>query len=80
MERDLLLYKMDACPYCIRVMNFMQANQIEIPQRSTDTDPAARADLIEAGGKAQVPALQIDGEILYESGDIIAWMEEHLLE
>ena len=33
--------------------------------------------LIEHGGKEQVPCLFIDGKPLYESLDIIAWLEEH---
>ena len=33
--------------------------------------------LLAVGGKMQVPCLFIDGEPLYESMDIIKWLEEH---
>ncbi|MBS4843870.1 MAG: glutathione S-transferase domain-containing protein, partial [Collinsella sp.] len=35
--------------------------------------------LIAVGGKRQVPCLFIDGKPLYESSDIIAWVQENLL-
>jgi glutaredoxin 2 len=36
-----------------------------------------RRTLLAVGGKEQVPCLFIDGEPLYESLDIIAWLEAH---
>ena len=47
--------------------------------KDTLRDPAARQELIAAGGKGQVPALMIDGKILYESKAIIRWVQEHLM-
>lgn len=41
-------------------------------------DRDAAATLIEVGGKQQVPCLLIDGKPLYESSDIISWIDEHL--
>ena len=38
---------------------------------------ADRQRLIEAGGKEQVPCLFIDGKPMYESLDIIDWLEGH---
>ena len=40
-------------------------------------DPEAEKTLIAVGGKRQVPCLFIDGKPLYESLDIIKWLEEH---
>ncbi len=79
MAQELLLYQYKACPYCRRVLRFMQQHDIEIPLRDTLFDRSARAELIEAGGKGQVPALMIDDQVLYESSDIIAWMDENLV-
>jgi len=36
-----------------------------------------RKTLVKTGGKPQVPCLFIDGKPLYESSDIIAWLEKH---
>ncbi len=79
MAQELVLYQYKVCPYCRRVLRFMQQHDIEIPLRDTLFDRSARAELIEAGGKGQVPALMIDGQVLYESSDIIAWMDENLV-
>ena len=37
----------------------------------------AAKELIQVGGKQQVPCLFIDGKPLYESLDIIRWLEEN---
>ena len=50
-----------------------------IPERNISTDPDAEQALIAVGGKRQVPCLFIDGKPLYESSDIIAWVQENLL-
>ena len=41
-------------------------------------EAGANAELIERGGKRQVPCLFIDGKALYESSDINAWLETNL--
>lgn len=50
-----------------------------IPERNISTDSDAEQILIAVGGKRQVPCLFIDGKPLYESSDIIAWVQENLL-
>ncbi|MDO4502641.1 MAG: glutathione S-transferase N-terminal domain-containing protein [Coriobacteriia bacterium] len=75
---ELTLYGRTSCPYCVKVMRFMQSRHINIPIKDT-TDPANREELIRIGGKGQVPCLVIDGKALYESMDIIAWMQQNLL-
>lgn len=78
-QHELVLYQYDMCPFCHMVRSFLDANGLEIPIKDTLMDPDARRELIELGGKGQVPALSIDGQILYESNDIIDWLGEHLL-
>ena len=75
-EVDLELYKFDSCPYCQRV--FMALDRLGVAVRMADTrrDQEAARRLVRMGGKQQVPCLFIDGEPLYESGDIIAWLED----
>jgi glutaredoxin 3 len=79
-QKELVLYQNPICPYCVRVRQFFSANNISIPEKNTLMDPRARRELIEMGGKSQVPALMIDGQILYESSDIIAWVKENVLQ
>lgn len=74
---ELVLYKKDVCPFCVKVMRYLDVHGIEVPIRDTVADPSAREELVRVGGKAQVPCLFIDGEPLYESADIIAYFAAH---
>lgn len=77
----LELYKMETCPFCRKVMSFMDEHHLDqITRLDVNEHPEYREALIEKGGQNQVPALSIDGEILYESDDIISWMKTHLLD
>lgn len=74
----LELYKKDSCPFCQRVMRVIEEQgRDDIAMRDIVEDDANRRRLVEVGGKQQVPCLFIDGNPLYESGDIIAWLQEH---
>ena len=78
MEPTLELFIMRSCPYCQRVLAFMEEDGIELPLRDIDADMSARRTLFEVGGKVQVPCLFIDGKPLYESLDIIEWLRENI--
>lgn len=74
-EVDLELFKFDACPFCQRVQRRVRELGIEgIRLRDTQRDQGAAADLVARGGMQQVPCLFIDGEPMYESADIDAWL------
>lgn len=74
----LLLYYKPTCPFCQKVFNFMKTKGISLPLRNVDEHLEGRKELIEIGGKAQVPCLLIDGKALYESDDIVAWLKENV--
>lgn len=78
-NHELELYVMTGCPYCIKVKNFLASNGISIPQRNITTDRTAERHLIAVGEKRQVPCLFIDGKPLYESSDIITWIQKNML-
>ena len=61
-------------------MRYMAVHTIEIPLSDITSNPEAAEKLIEVGGKRQVPCLFIDGKPLYESDDIIAWLNKNLLQ
>ena len=73
MAKDLLLYVLPGCPYCAKVLNYMDVKGISIPVKST-AEPGAREELVRVGGKFQAPCLFIDGVALYESNDIIRFL------
>ena len=74
---DFVLYYMPTCPFCQKVIAFMKKNEIEVLMKDTLSNPAFRQELLEIGGKTQVPCLVIDGKALYESEDIILWFKEN---
>jgi len=76
----LVLYYRPFCAYSRRVMNFAEEHGIPLSLRNIHEHPDIRNELIKIGGKAQIPCLVIDGKALYESNDILAWMEKNLEE
>ena len=57
----------------------MNQNGIKIPLKDRDAKPENRQELIKIGGNPQVPCLIIDGKALYESDDIIEWLDKNFV-
>ncbi|MFK7770467.1 MAG: glutaredoxin family protein [Mariniblastus sp.] len=72
---ELTLYYFPSCPFCHVVLDCLSRLGREIPMRDIQTEAGARDDLLKIGGKGQVPCLVIDGKPLYESSDIVSWLE-----
>ncbi|MCB1082565.1 MAG: glutaredoxin [Chlamydiia bacterium] len=75
-EHNLILYYKPTCPFCQKVLDYLESIEEEIPLKNIDEDPKAREELLHLGGKTQVPCLFIDDKPLYESDDIIDWIKE----
>lgn len=77
MNETLELYYYPECPFCQRVLRAIDelgvAGGIEL--KNIHADEEALQTLIAVGGKRQVPCLFIDGKPLYESGDIVNWLQ-----
>ncbi|MDR0501445.1 MAG: glutathione S-transferase N-terminal domain-containing protein [Coriobacteriales bacterium] len=73
--QDLKLYYSPTCPYCQKVQHFMQENNIVFPLMDV-SEPENRQTLLEVGGKVQVPCLFINGKPMYESNDIINYLNK----
>ena len=78
-DHELVLYVMTGCPYCIKVKRFLADCSVTFPDGNISTYTEPEQTLIAVGGKRQVPCLFIEGKPLYESSDIIAWVQENLL-
>ena len=76
----LTLYHRPTCPFCMRVFIALARLDVPVPRRNITTDGAARNELVAGGGRQQVPCLRIEASEetrwLYESADIIAYLEE----
>ena len=74
----LELFKFDACPYCQRVLRYLaEDGRTDVILRDIRKSPDAAERLRREGGKMQAPCLLIDGKPLYESLDIIEWLQAH---
>lgn len=77
------LYYFASCPYCLMVRVVMWWYGIKMPVKDILFHPGNHKELIQGGGKAQVPCLRIEaenGEIswMYESLDIIRYLKSQL--
>ena len=74
----LELYMFETCPYCRRVLNYLdESGRTDVELHNIHKNAADRQRLIEVGGMEQVPCLFVDGVPMYESLDIIDWLKAH---
>ncbi|WP_078118283.1 glutaredoxin family protein [Thiosocius teredinicola] len=81
--RHLALYQFKACPFCVKTRRAMRRLGLNIETRDARNDPRWRSQLLAEGGRLQVPCLLIagkdgDDQWLYESGDIIEYLEDQV--
>ena len=75
----LALYQFHACPFCVITRRTMRRLGLNIELRDAQNDPQWERELVEQGGKRQVPCLRIahdDGSVewMYESRDIMHFL------
>ena len=75
---ELVLYGRSSCPYCVRVDSDRRTrSRIKLPDEILASDRVAFR-FRNRTGSTQVPCLFIDGEPMFESLDIIAWLRANL--
>ena len=74
------IYQFEACPFCVKVRRHVKALGLNMTYKDAKNDSIAREELLNKGGKIQVPCLKIvDGEKetwMYESNDIIDYLNK----
>lgn len=74
----LVLYYSPTCPYCKKVENYLKKEKKwEAFPKKNIANQEARNELIQKGGKKQVPCLLINGKAMYESKDILKWLKNN---
>jgi len=80
--KDLSLYQLYACPFCVKTRRAIHQLNVDIELRDIGKNPEHRQTLQDQGGKVMVPCLRIKegSEVswLYESDDIIAFLRQRL--
>lgn len=79
--RSMALYHFQQCPFCVKTRRQIHRLALKIENRDARNDDKWNQELIEEGGKYQVPCLKItkdDGSVewLYESSDINQYLED----
>jgi glutathione S-transferase len=76
----LQLFYTRSCPFCVRVLSYLDEAGISYEAKEITSYVAPeRRELVELGGKGQVPFL-VDperGVKMYESLDIIQYLRDH---
>lgn len=72
---NMVLYYKPTCPFCHKVLAFMEQEGIGMPLRNT-LEPGVKDDLIRMAGKGQVPCLFVDDKPMFESDDIIRFLAD----
>ena len=79
-EVNIQHLKFEACPFCVKVRRSAKRLNLPLETRDAKVSPWEQ-ELIEQGGARKVPCLRIekensDIEWMYESNDIIAYLEK----
>lgn len=75
--KELQLYTKEMCPFCQKVVRFINKHNIDVTFRDIKKDLEAQEELLRIGGQDMVPMLLVDGEPMYESSDIIRYLKEN---
>lgn len=77
---NIIIYTSPYCPYCHMVEEFVTENNISVTYKNT-LESWVKQDLIDLWGKGQVPFLldEKNNIQMYESSDIIQYLEENYL-
>jgi glutaredoxin len=81
--KSFTLYQFETCPFCVKVRRAMKRMGLKIELRDIKKVPSYAEELLKKGGQLQAPCLKIsnpNGSVrwLYESNDIIAFLEESI--
>lgn len=78
--RSMVLYQFQQCPFCVKTRRQIRRLSLDIEKRDARNDPKWNEELINEGGKYQVPCLKIthdDGSVewMYESSEINQFLD-----
>lgn len=77
----MALYQFKLCPFCVKTRRTIRRLGLDIELRDARNDPKWNSELVNEGGKYQVPCLRIiedNGEVkwLYHSTQITSYLDQ----
>ena len=78
---NMKIYHFKQCPFCVKTRRIIRRLGLNIETRDARNDPQWNSELINAGGKSQVPCLRLlndDGsmEWMYGANNIIKYLDK----
>ena len=64
MPMNVKIYSTQACPWCMRLKQFLKDNNIIYQDLDVSTNQPAAEEMIQKSGQMGVPVLDIDGDII----------------
>jgi glutaredoxin 3 len=64
MDKKIKLYSTPACPYCMRLKQFLRDNNINFEDVDVSNNQLEAEEMIQKSGQMGVPVVDIDGEII----------------
>ena len=69
---QIILYTTAVCPYCVAAKNFLKSRGAQWQEIRVDTDPAARATMMERAQRTSVPQIFIGDTHVGGYDDLVA--------
>jgi glutaredoxin-like YruB-family protein len=64
MAKNIKVYSTPACPWCIRLKQFLADNNVEFQNIDVSSDQSAADEMVQKSGQMGVPVMDIDGQII----------------
>jgi glutaredoxin 3 len=69
---NVIIYSTAICPYCVAAKNFLKSRGATYSEVRIDTDPVARAEMMEKTKRSSVPQIFINGAHVGGYDDMVA--------
>ncbi len=69
---NVIIYSTAVCPYCVAAKNFLKSRGANYSEVRIDTDPVARAEMMEKTKRSSVPQIFINGTHVGGYDDMVA--------
>ena len=70
---EVIMYSTAFCPYCVAAKNFLKSRGLGYQEVRVDTDPAARALMMERARRTSVPQIFINGTHIGGYQELVAF-------
>lgn len=61
---NVIVYTSSVCPWCVKLKEFLNENNVEYEERNAQENPAYAQELLQKSGQLGVPVADIEGTII----------------